>query len=122
MKPPPPLPADAIEDEIQEDHLRLAVLLDQIEDDLDDHVPADDRIARLTLEFEQHAVREERALAAIANADLEGHKRGHDRMRELLHQLAVEYGHGADIRPKLHAVLRLFTDELLPADAIFISR
>ncbi|MBC7906174.1 MAG: hypothetical protein H7Y60_05425 [Rhodospirillaceae bacterium] len=128
MKQLPPLPAetpvptDTFEDEIQEDHLRLAVLLDQIEDDLDEHLPVGGRIAQLTAEFEQHAMREERALAGIANADHAEHKGGHDRMRELLRQLAKDYDGGADIRPNLHAVLRLFTDQLLPADAIFISR
>ncbi|MBC7951941.1 MAG: hypothetical protein H7Z12_09030 [Rhodospirillaceae bacterium] len=122
MKPQQPLPAETIEDEIQEDHLRLAVLLDQIEDDLDERLPAGGRIAQLVLEFEQHAVREEKALAGIANADHAEHRQGHDRMRALLRQLAEDYDNGADIRPNLHAVLRLFTDQLLPADAIFISR
>lgn len=115
-------PAENLEEDIQEDHLRLAILLDQIEDDLADHVPAGERIAELMDEFEQHALLEERALDGINHADCIAHRHGHDCMRVLLQQLTLDYQAGADIRPNLAAVLRLFTDELLPADAIFISR
>ena len=107
---------------IQEDHLRLAVLLDQIDDDLDAGLPVGGRIALLRAEFEQHSVREEAALAEIADADHVEHRRGHDRMRALLRDLAEAHDEGADIRPLLAQVLRLFTDQLLPADEVFLSR
>ena len=109
-------------DHIQEDHLRLAVLLDQIDDDLDAGLPVGGRIALLSEEFEQHSVREEAALDEIADADHAEHRKGHDRMRALLRELAETHDAGADIRPLLVQVLRLFTDQLLPADEIFLSR
>jgi len=109
-------------DAIQEDHLRLAVLLDLIDDDLDAGLPVGGRIALLTAEFEQHSRREEAALALIATADHVEHRKGHDRMRALLCELAETHDAGGNIRPLLVQVLRLFTDQLLPADEVFLSR
>ena len=109
-------------DDIQEDHLRLAVLLDQIDDDLDSGLPVGGRIALLRAEFEHHSKREEAALAKIATADHVEHRKGHDRMRGLLQNLAETHDAKGDIRPLLAQVLRLFTDQLLPADEVFLSR
>ncbi len=103
-------------DDIQEDHLRLAVLLDQIRDHLDDSLPVNGRIALLAAEFDHHAQRKEEALANIATADHAEQHKGHDAMRRLLGKLADSSDAGGDIRPLLDEVQRLFTEHLLPAD------
>lgn len=118
----PPMPNTAIAEEIREDHLRLAVMLDLIGDDLADKLPVGGYIAALIQEFEHHARRKEQALSAIADGEHAEYRRGHDDMRALLHHLAQDYEAGTDIRPNLAEVLRLFTDRLMPADAVFISR
>lgn len=112
----------AMEESINEGHLRLAVLLDLIEDDLAADVPLDEKIAALRLEFEEQTAEEEDILARHAPASLAGHRHGHDRMKELLRRLASDYESGADIRPTIKQVLALFTQEVLPADVVFTGR
>lgn len=110
-----------IAEAIREDHLRLAVLLDQIQDDIAAGQPAGPRLAQLRMEFERHANRKEEVLAHFPTEAQERRRRGHDRMRALLHSLSARYEGGHDISGMLEQVVALFTGQLLPADTIFTS-
>lgn len=109
----------SIAEMIQEDHLRLAVLLDTIDDELAAMQPLAPRLAQLRIEYDRHALCEEEALAEHHPDQLDSHRRGHDRMRALLGRLSAEHDSGGDIRATLDQVVRLFTADLLPADAVF---
>lgn len=117
----PPIPLPALMDEIREDHLRLAVLLDLIQDNLAASQPVGARLAQLRMEFDRHAHREEEALATYHPTLLESHRRGHDRMRLLLTQLSAGHDGGRDIGAMLGQIVGLFTGQLMPADQVFAS-
>lgn len=112
----------SIAEMIQEDHLRLAVLLDTIEDELAANMAVGPRLAQLRIEYDRHAICEESALAEHQPGQLSDHRRGHDRMRALLGRLSDIHDSGDDIRATLDQVVGLFTADLLPADAIFMAQ
>jgi hemerythrin len=111
---------DISEEAIREEHLRLAVMIDLITDEWNDHQPVDAYIAELRLEFDQHSLLEETVLAERAPHVLEHHREGHLKMADLLRRLAEENSTGGDIRPVLNEMLVLFTGQLMPDDAIFL--
>jgi|AGTN01.3.fsa_nt_gi hypothetical protein len=111
---------DITEEMIREEHLRLAVMIDLITDEWHDRQPVDAYIAELRLEFDQHASLEESVLAEYAPHVLEEHRYGHARMAGLLRRLAMENRIGGDIRPVLNEMQVLFTERLMPDDAIFL--
>jgi hypothetical protein len=113
MQHPQPSPC---REDIQEGHLRLAVLLDQIGDRLEAGLPLGGRIALLAAEFDHHARHKEAALANAASAGHSWHCPGYDTMRRLLERLAAAHFAGGDIRPLLDEVQRLFVEHLLPAE------
>lgn len=117
----PPIPSSAIADEIREDHLRLAVLLDLIEDNLAAGQPVGARLAQLRMEFDRHAHREEEVLAQYHPALLDSHRHDHDRMRLLLAQLSASHDGGRDIGAMLDQIVGVFTSQLMPADRVFAS-
>lgn len=115
----PPTVSPAVADSIREDHLRLAVLLDTIQDELAAAQPVSGRLAQLRMEFEHHATHEEEVLARLYPDFLDDHRRGHDRMRALLRSLSALYDGGHDIRPMMIQVVETFTSQLMPADRVF---
>lgn len=115
----PPTVSSHIAETIREDHLRLAVLLDLIQDDMAAAQPVGPRLAQLRMEFERHANREEEVLARFEPETLESHRRGHDRMRILLHSVSARYDGGHDIGELLAQVVGMFTGQLMPADGVF---
>ena len=117
----PPIVSPPIAEAIREDHLRLAVLLDLIQDGLAAARPVGPRLAQLRMEFERHANREEEVLARFDPETLESHRRGHDRMRVLLHSVSARYDGGHDIGEALAQVVGMFTGQLMPADDVFTS-
>lgn len=117
----PPTVSPDVAETIREDHLRLAVLLDQIQDDMAAAQPVGPRLAQLRMEFERHANREEEVLARVQPETLESHRRGHDRMRILLHNVTARYDGGHDIGELLDQVVGMFTGQLMPADGVFIT-
>lgn len=117
----PPFASDELVEAIREDHLRLAVLLDLIEDELAAAKPVAGRLAQLRVEYDRHAIREEEALAQFLPAQLDSHRHGHDRMRALLSQLSAAHDGGRDIGELLNQVVGMFTNQLIPADAVFIA-
>ncbi|MGE5477330.1 MAG: hemerythrin domain-containing protein [Bacteroidales bacterium] len=114
--------AEEMAEMVREDHLRIAVLLDTIEDELAESKPISEKIAELRMEYDAHAIREEQALAAFHPDLLEPHRLGHDRMRALLGQLSVVHDYGGDIAPLLAQVVGMFTGQLMPADTVFTAR
>lgn len=106
---------------IREDHLRLAVLLDLIEDELAAGKPLAGRLAQLRNMFDRYAIREEEALAHSRPALLDSHRQGHEHMRALLGQLSDAHDSGDDISGLLDQVVRMFTGRLMPADAVFTA-
>lgn len=117
----PPTVSLEIAESIREDHLRLAVVLDLIQDDMAAAQPVGARLAQLRMEFERHANAEEDVLARLDPEALEAHRRGHDRMRALLRTLTAQHDGGHDIGGLLAQVVELFTGQLMPADKVFIS-
>lgn len=113
--------AEEVAEMVREDHLRIAVLLDTIEDELAESKPVSERIAQLCVEYDAHAIREELALAQFHPDLLEPHRLGHDRMRALLGQLSAADGRGGDIAPLLAQVVGMFTGLLMPADTVFTA-
>lgn len=101
---------------IREDHLRLAVLLDLIEDDLAEAKPLAGRLAQLRSEYDRHTIREEDALARFHPTLLDSHRRGHDHMRALLWRLSTAHDGGHDIAELLRQVVGTFTTQLIPED------
>lgn len=108
-----------IADVVQEGHLRLAVLLDLIDDELAARRPVAPRLAQLRQEYDSHAQRQEQVLAVHRPEVLDRHRHSHDRMRALLARLGAEHDSGADIVPTLRQVVHLFTSHLMPEDAVF---
>lgn len=124
LSPSAPHPAFAVEDlaeTIREDHLRLAVLLDLIEDELAAAKPLSGRLAQLRTEYDRHAIREEDALARLHPGLLESHRQRHNSMRMLLIQLSAAHDGGRDISDMLRQVVGMFVGQLMPADTIFTS-
>lgn len=110
------------EEMIREEHLRIAVMLDFITDNWNDEQPVETPIAELRQEFNRHAAIEESVLARLAPHSLDEHRRGHESMSALLFQLEAANGDGSDIRPLLEQILTLFTQKLMPDDAVFIQQ
>lgn len=106
---------------IREDHLRLAVLLDLIEDELAAGKPLAGRLAQLRNMFDRYAIREEEALTHSRPTLLDSHRQGHEQMRALLGQLSAAHDSGHDIGDLLNQVVRTFTGRLMPADAVFTA-
>lgn len=114
----PPLPQTVV-DMVQEAHLRLAVLLDLIDDEMAVGLSVAPRLAQLRMEYDRHALGQEQVLSLHLPHLLDQHRRGHDRMRALLARMSTEYASGGDIRPIRDQVLALFTDRLMPDDLVF---
>lgn len=117
-------PSVALEDiaeTIREDHLRIAVLLDTIQDELQELRPVNGALAELRAEYERHTLHEERALAQWHPALLDSHVRDHANMHALLNRLSSDHERGCDIGDLLHQVVGMFTDRLMPADAALLS-
>jgi hemerythrin len=110
---------ETVMDMVHEDHLRLAFLFDLIEDQLAAEISVKPVLAELLFEYERHSRREELALAQNFPDQLDGHRAGHLRMRDMLQQIVADYDRGEDIRPALERVEVEFTTQLLPADAVF---
>lgn len=106
---------------VQEAHLRLAVLLDQIDDEMAAGLPVTLRLAQLCLEYDRHTQGQERMLDQYLPHLLEQHRNGHDLMRDLLARMRTDYALGHDIRPVRNQVLALFADRLMPDDTVFKS-
>ncbi|MGE5515642.1 MAG: hemerythrin domain-containing protein [Bacteroidota bacterium] len=120
MTPPSTAPENFAE-MIREDHLRLAVLLDLIEDELAAGKPLAGRLAQLRNMFDRYAIREEEALTRSRPALLDSHRQGHEHMRALLGQLSDAHDSGGDIGGLLDQVVHMFTGRLMPADAVFTA-
>lgn len=106
---------------VQEGRLRLAVLLDLIDDRLEVAAPVGAHLSRLRMEYERHARHQERVLAHHRPHLVDGHRRAHDHMRALLGRLGAEHACGGDIRPTLRQVVEVFAGHLFPADAVFTT-
>ena len=115
-----PLP-QTVADMVQEAHLRLAVLLDLIDDEMAAGRSVVARLAQLRMEYDRHALGQEQVLSLHLPHLLDQHRRGHDRMRALLARMSTEYASGEDVRATRDQVLALFTDRLLPDDMVFKS-
>lgn len=119
--PFPSIASENLAETIREDHLRLAVLLDMIEDELAAAKPLSGRLAQLRTEYDSHAIREEEALARLYPDLLESHRQRHNNMRVMLTQLSAAHDGGRDIGDMLRQVVGIFVGQLMPADAIFTS-
>lgn len=126
MSLPSPMPHPAFASEnlaeaIRESHLRLAVLLDLIEDELAAAKPLAGRLTQLRMEYDRHAIREEEALARLHPGLLENHRQSHNSMRMLLNRLSAAHDGGRDISDMLRQVVAMFVGQLMPEDTIFTS-
>lgn len=117
--PHPTIATVDLAETIREDHLRLAVLLDLIEDELAAAKPLSGRLAQLRTEYDRHAIREEDALARLHPSLLESHRQRHNSMRMLLSQLSAAHDGGRDIGEMLRQVVSMFVGQLMPADRVF---